>query len=507
MVNNTLNLNFLKKDILASIIVFLIALPLAIGISIACGLPVYSGIISAIIGGVVVGIFSGNPLQVSGPATGLILLIVDIINSQGVEALFLTIILAGLFQITFGLFSLGGYFRAISPAIIQGMLAGIGVSIFVSQFVIMLDAKPKANFFENILYLKTLFSDFIFNSANSQGIFALIIGLITILTIIVWHRLPSKRIQILPAGLIAIILSTFVAQSFDFQVEHISLGSNFWQNFKFIDFSQFKNIFDFKIFINACVITLIASAETLLTSNALDKINKKIKTNYNKEIIAQGIGNTLSGLVCGLPITGVIVRSAANINAQAQTRCSTILHGIWILLFVTFFPQVINYVPQATLAAILVYTGYKLIDINAAKKIYSLSRGEFVIYVITVVAILFSNLFTGIVIAFLSALIKSVYKMLSTNVTIDKNELENTTNLILKGEVIFLHIPKLVDILDKLPKEQTIHIDATNLHFIDHACVDLLHDWELERRDAQNINIDWNLLKKSYPNFRWENFD
>ena len=321
-----------KKDFLASIIVFLVAMPLAIGISIACGLPIYCGIISGIIGGIVVGALSGNSLQVSGPAAGLILIVVDIIHNLGIEKLFLIIFVVGLIQILFGFLALGKWFRAISPAIIQGMLAGIGISIFLSQFHIMLDSKPQNSFIENILDLGKVIYNSVIPLNGSPHHLACIIGIMTIAIIIGWNALPYKKLKSIPSALVAVIAASIVANLLNFDINYIQVGENFWADVKFLNPSMLTQIFNIKVLVSALVITFIASAETLLTSTAIDKMSTKSKTDYDKEIIAQGVGNALSGIVGGLPITGVIVRSAANINADAQTRLSTILHGLWILL-------------------------------------------------------------------------------------------------------------------------------------------------------------------------------
>ncbi len=502
-------INTLKKDFLASIIVFLIALPLAIGISIACGLPIYSGIVAGIIGGIVVGAFSGNSLQVSGPAAGLILIIVDIIQQMGVDKLFLIIFVVGIMQITFGILSFGKWFRAISPAIIQGMLAGIGVSIFLSQFHIMLDSNPKNNFIGNITDLFSVIYNSVLPLDGSVHHHACMIGLLTISIILLWNALPFKKLKAIPAALVGIIIASIVANVMKFDINYIQVSSNFWSNINFIKMSEFSNIFNLNILINALVITFIASAETLLTSAAIDKMSEKSKTNYDKEIIAQGIGNSIAGLVGGLPITGVIVRSAANINADAQTRMSAVLHGVWLLLFVSIFPNVLNYIPISALAAILVYTGYKLIDINAAKYIFNLSKGEFAIYMITLVSILFTNLFEGILIGFACAIIKSAYKVLKVNITTEDTESENGIVAYLHGNITFLQLPTLIDALENLPKDKNITLCTQKLHFIDHACIDYIKSWEKERTTKNpnyKINIAWEEMSKTYPSFKWTLF-
>ncbi len=508
-----IKIDALKKDFLASIIVFLVAMPLAIGISIACGLPVYCGIISGIIGGIVVGALSGNSLQVSGPAAGLILIVVDILNTLGADKLFLIIFVVGLMQIVFGFLAMGKWFRAISPAIIQGMLAGIGVSIFLSQFHIMLDSKPNNSFIANIMDLWNVIIHSVLPMDGSSHHYACIIGILTIAIIIIWDIIPSKKIKAIPAALVAVITASLVANLMHFDINYIQVGENFWGSATFIKPELFKHLFELKVLISALVITFIASAETLLTSTAIDKMSDKSKTDYNKEIIAQGVGNSLSGLVGGLPITGVIVRSAANINAQAQTRVSAILHGVWILLFVSFLPSILNYIPISSLAAILVYTGYKLVDVNAAKHIYKLSKGEFVIYVITLVAILFTNLFEGIVAGFICALIKSAYKVLKVDIDTETNEQTNTITAKIHGNITFIQLPTLIEALESLPKNKNIVLCAERLHYIDHACIDFIKEWEHERQEeikSRNLNLDvhvaWEQMKETYPSFRWGHF-
>ena len=500
----------LRKDFLASIIVFLIALPLAIGISIACGLPIYTGIVSGIIGGIVVGSFSGNSLQVSGPAAGLILVIVNIVQTMGVEKLFLIVFVAGIIQIILGLLSFGKWFRAISPAIIQGMLAGIGISIFLSQFHIMLDSTPQNNFLLNIKDLLSVIYNSILPFDGSVHHIACMIGILTILIIVLWKYVPIKNIRTIPSALVGIIVASLVAKGLHLDIKYIEIGSNFWSSATIINPSQFINIFSGGVLLNALIVTFIASAETLLTSAAIDKMSHNSKTDYDKEIIAQGLGNSLSGLVGGLPITGVIVRSAANINAGAKTRMSAVMHGVWMLLFVSVFPLILNNIPICALAAILVYTGWKLIDINAAKYIYKISRGEFAIYMVTVISILFTNLFEGILIGFSFAIIKSTIKVLKINIDTYFVESENRIVAKIYGNVTFLQLPILIDALEKLPHDKNITLCTNKLYFIDHACIDYLRTWELDRKKEVkdlDVHVEWDEIKKTYSSFEWDTFD
>lgn len=476
-------------------------------------MPIYCGIISGIIGGIVVGALSGNSLQVSGPAAGLILIVVDIIHTLGIEKLFLIIFVVGLMQILFGFLSLGKWFRAISPAIIQGMLAGIGISIFLSQFHIMLDSKPQNTFIANILDLGRVIYHSVLPMNGSAHHLAAMVGLLTICIIVVWDLLPFKKLKAVPSALVAVIIASLFANFMHFDINYIQVGQNFWSEAIFIKPSLFAHILDLKVLISALVITFIASAETLLTSTAIDKMSSKSKTDYDKEIIAQGVGNALSGVVGGLPITGVIVRSAANINADAQTRMSTILHGLWIVLFVSFFPAILNYIPISSLAAILVYTGYKLVDIQAAKHILKLSKGEFAIYIITLVAILFTNLFEGILAGFFCALIKSAYKVLKVDIDTEHDEQTNTITAKIHGNITFIQLPTLIEALERLPKDKNITLCAERLHYIDHACIDFIKEWEKGRRAEittkgmpYDVHVAWEQMKETYPSFKWCHF-
>lgn len=497
-----------RKDFGASVIIFLIALPLAIGISIACGLNIYSGIVSGIIGGIVVGALSGNSLQVSGPAAGLILVVVDIIQTQGIEKLFLIIFLAGLVQIVFGLLSLGNWFRAITPAIIQGMLAGIGISIFLSQFHIMLDSSASGTFLANISDLWSIIYNSVLPFDFSKHHLACFIGFLTILIIILWDSFAHKKLKAIPAALVAVIISSLVANLAGLDINYINVGENFWSQFYILDLpSALEGARWASVGVAVLVVTFIASAETLLTSNAIDKMCEYSKTNYNKEIIAQGVGNSLSGLLGALPITGVIVRSAANIDAGARTRLSAILHGVWILLFVSMFPKILNYIPISALAAILVYTGYKLVDVEAAKYLFRVSRGEFAIYLITLFAILFTNLFEGIVLGFLAALVKNTYKVMKVNLKIIENKEEDSALVMLCGNVTFLQLPSLIAAFEKVENVKNVTICAQRLYFMDHAGIDVINSWEKKRqKSGLNTKIDWSKIRRTYPNFDWRKF-
>lgn len=500
----SITIDNLKKDFLASFVVFLVALPLCIGIAIASGLPPLAGVLSGIIGGIVVGSLSGSPLQVSGPAAGLIIIIYEIVQKYGIEALGVIVFAAGIIQIIFGLLRWGKWFRAISPAIIQGMLSGIGISILLSQFYIMLDTIPGKNTFENIYHIPGTIIHAIFTMEHSTHHIAACIGLLTISIIMSWKYIP-KKYRILPATLIAVIISTLIAFLWHLPIKYVNISENIFNSIHFLNIEQFKTFLNWEYVIDAISIAFIASSETLLTSTAIDKMSNLYKTDYDKEIFAQGVGNSLAGLLGAIPITGVIVRSAANIEAGAQTRLSAILHGVWILLFVTTLPFIFKFIPAASLAAILVYTGFKLVNIEMGKTIYGLSKGEFAIYIITILAILSTNLLEGILIGLTCGFIKNITKTMQFKIKVINN-LE-TQNVIVKiiGNLTFLRLPQIAEEIENIEPKKNIQIIFDRITVADHAVIDLLVGWSNRYiEDGGTVSIDWNLLRKMYPNFGWK---
>lgn len=493
-----------KNDFLSSIVVFLVALPLCVGIAVASGLSPGTGIISGIIGGIIVGAFSGSPLQVSGPAAGLIIIIHEIIQNHGIGDLGLIILLAGGIQILLGLLALGKWFRAISPAIIQGMLSGIGLSILVSQFYIMLDSLPGKSTIKNILNIPNTIIEGVYPFDFSNHHIAAAIGILTISSIILWNYVP-KRLKIVPPTLFAVLLAVLISIIFHLPIKYISINGNILNDITLITFDQFSNITSIEILVAAISVAFIASAETLLTATAIDKMSNLYKTNYNKEIFAQGIGNSLAGILGVLPITGVIVRSAANIESGAKTRFSAIYHGFLLLVFVTAFPFVFKFIPSACLAAILVYTGYKLINIKMAKNLFLFSKGEFGVYLITIIAIISTNLLEGILIGLVAGIAKNAYKSSKFKIKVVSEDEQNNIIVKIKGNLTFLRLPQIAEVIENIENGRNVHILFKHTNIVDHSIIDLLIGWSGRYiQNNGNVFIDWSLLKQIYPNFGWE---
>lgn len=496
-----------KKDFFASIVVFLVALPLCLGIALASGFPASTGIISGIIGGIIVGYFAGSPLQVSGPAAGLIMIIWDVTQTFGFEAFGLIVLMAGLIQVLFGVFKLGQIFKAVSPALIQGMLSGIGLSILFSQFHIMFDAAPKKGVIENIIAIPDIVLDGFFRTTDVNHHFAAMIGALTIAIILIWSALPSKFNKIPPA-LIAVFTAVVVSALFNLHINYIDISGSITEGMTFFSLNSLSFLTDHRIFVAAVSIAFIASAETLLTAAAVDKMtieDKSLKTDFNKEILAQGIGNTIAGFLGVLPITGVIARSATNVQSGAKTKNAAVMHGIWLLLFITLLPNALGYIPVASLAALLVYVGYKLINPAAAKKIYELSKGEFAIFLITVLGIIMTNLLEGIIIGFVASLLKNAYKAMKSSLHLEKDLQDNRVILHVSGNLNFLQLPKIETLLETIQPGQHVIVKLDGLMNIDHACIEKLISWTEEfEKEGGNVIIDWNSVKNVYPTFGWE---
>lgn len=499
---NIENINFLKRDFFASIIVFLVALPLCLGVALASGFSVSAGIISGIIGGIIVGSIAGCPLQVSGPSAGLILISSQLIQTFGLRKFGVIVFIAGCIQISLGIFQLGQWFRAVSPAIINGMLSGIGFSILFSQFYIMIDELPLGSPLSNMLAIP---ASIIHPDSQNQYI-AATIGLLTIsiITLFKNNKIPT-RLKIIPPALIAIIIAILISTLLNLSVKHLTFSSNIFENINLLNISDFNCLLNIEILIGALNIAIIASAETLISAAAIDKMSSKNKTNYNREIFAQGIGNSLAGF-CGVPpLTGVIARSATNVQSGAETRISVIMHGLWLLLFIMLFPNILKLIPTSCLAAILVFTGYKLINLPAAINIFKLSKGEFLIYLITVTAILTTSLLEGVLIGITCSLIKNIYKLMKLNISVDIDDKNNTIDIKISGNLTFLKLPKITNIIEKLEPKKNIVINFEKLNYIDHACIDTLLDWSKKyKKEGGNPLINWDNVKHVYPNFGWD---
>lgn len=502
-----------KEDLLASIVVFLVALPLSMGIAIASGVPMEKaasvGLITAIIGGVVVGPLSGSPLQVSGPAAGLAVMVSLFIQEYGFESLGLIVLLGGLIQLTAALLRLGRVFRAVSPALIQGMLAGIGVLIFASQFHVMVDDTPPGTGkeFGGIINLWSL------PQAVWKGILldihrpAALIGLLTISMIMLWNALVPKSLKLIPAPLIGVVVATVCAAFLDVELNYVPVPQQLLDAISWPTPAGFSRLTEGSIWLAGLSLAFVASAESLLTATAVDAMQRHApRTRYGRELAAQGIGNMLCGLVGVLPITGVIVRSSANVLAGGRTRLSAILHGVWIWAFIALLPGVLGLIPVAALAAVLVYTGIKLTKLQFARILWRQDKAEAGIYVATLGTVVMVDLLTGIAVGIGLALARLLYAFSYLEIRVEELESKegNVTTLYIKGAATFIRLPQLAAALEQIPPGAHVHVYFHELTFIDHACLELLVNWERQHTmTGGDPLIDLETLRYVFQRHAW----
>jgi len=503
-------LNF-KDDIPAGLVVYLVALPLCLGVALAStGRPdlLFSGIIAGVVGGIVVGSLSSSPLGVSGPAAGLVVIVLSAIKTLGsFEALLLAVFLAGAIQLIAGFLNAGiiGYY--FPSAVIKGMLAAIGITLILKEI-------PHA-----LGYDKDFIGDFAFEQSDGHNtltelfyafkyhsVGAILISLVSIALLVLFERPFMKKIglfKFLPGALFVVLTGIAINLVFkafypDFYMadEHLvqlpvaKSASEFISFFKFPDFSQFANP---DIYIVALTLAIVASLETLLSVEATDKLDPfKRNTPTNRELKAQGIGNMVSGLLGGLPITQVIVRSSANIESGGKSKMATIVHGIILFISVVFIPALLNYIPLASLAAILLMVGYKLSKFSLYKTMYKLGWDQFIPFIVTVVAILFTDLLKGIAIGMVFAIffiLRRNYKHSYSYTTESRKEGEHIT-IKLSEEVTFLNKGSFQAALDKLPDNCTVVIDGSKSYNIDYDVLEIIQGFKLHGAPLREIKVE-----------------
>lgn len=480
------------QDVMASVVVFLVALPLCMGIAIASGAPPALGLVTGMVGGIVVGMIGGSPLQVSGPAAGLTVLVWQLIETYGLGALGVAVVVAGLLQVGAGLLHLGRWFRAVSPALVQGMLAGIGVLIFASQFHVMIDAKPAGSGLHNLATIPTSVLKSFTPSADNHHL-AAIVGLVTVVTIVAWNQLRPERLKMVPGPLLAVVVGSGAANLLGWPIKFVDVPANLLASLNVPAVSTLSLLKDPSFLAEAVGIGVIASAETLLCATAVDRIAKDSRTNYDRELVAQGIGNTICGFVGAIPMTGVIVRSSANVEAGGKTKLSAILHGIWLLALVVIFPSVLSLIPTASLAAILVYTGYKLTNPAQIKMWWKAGRGEALVFGVTVVGIVATDLLTGVVAGLAVAMAKLLLTFAVLDVDIEESD--GRIDVQLRGAATFVKLPILAEALEALPPGREVHLHVGAISHIDHACLDLLKEVQANYEEAGGVMVtEWDML-------------
>jgi MFS superfamily sulfate permease-like transporter len=497
---------YIKNDLPASIVVFFVALPLCLGIALASGAPLFSGLIAGIIGGIVVGSLSGSKIGVSGPAAGLAAIVLTAIGSLGgYENFLVAVVLGGIIQLIFGFLKAGiiGYY--FPSSVIKGMLTGIGIIIILKQIPHFFgyDANPEGDFAFFQVDGENTFSE-IFKSLNNISLGSTLIGLIGLGILLLWSTVLSKKgkiFNLIQGPLVAVVAGIvyfFVTDStskYGISASHlvsVPVPDNLDSFLGQFSFPNFNAITNPEIWVVAFTIALVASLETLLCVEATDKIdpNKNV-TPTNRELLAQGTGNILSGLIGGLPVTQVIVRSSANIQSGGRSKMSAIIHGFFLLISIILIPNLLNKIPLSVLAAILLIVGYKLAKPGLFLQMYKLGWKQSIPFTVTVLGIVFIDLLYGIglglAVGVVVILIKSFQNSHFLHIE-DKSNGEHKIKMTLAEEVTFFNKGAILKELDNLPRDTFLEIDVRKTRYLDNDIIEILDDFTFKARE-RNINI------------------
>ena len=506
--NNSNPFKNFKSDIPASIVVFFVAIPLCLGIALASGAPLFSGLIAGIIGGVVIGVLSGSPTGVSGPAAGLAAIVLTAIGTLGsFENFLLTVVLGGAIQLIFGILKAGviGYY--FPSSVIKGMLTGIGIIIILKQIPHFFgyNSALEGNFAFFHLDGENTFSEII-KSLNFISPGATLIALIAMFILLLWSNVLTKKgkiFQLIQGPLVAVAVGIVyflitqgnatwgISSDLLVRVPVPKDASSFFDQFSFPNYGAISNP---QVWITAFTIALVASLETLLCVEATDKIDPyKRVTPTNRELLAQGVGNILSGMIGGLPVTQVIVRSSANIQSGGKTKMSAIIHGVLLLISVILIPTLLNKIPLSILAAILFIVGYKLAKPSLFVSMYKLGWKQFLPFAVTVTGIIFTDLLIGIALGLMVGIVVILIKSFQNSHFLhieDKSNGVHKIKMTLAEEVTFFNKGAILKELDSLPLESYLELDVRKTRYLDNDIIEILEDFSEKARNRKiNINL------------------
>jgi MFS superfamily sulfate permease-like transporter len=491
-------------DMPAAFVVFLVALPLCLGIALGSGAPLFSGLIAGIVGGIVVGTLSGSHLSVSGPAAGLTAIVAAaILKMPAYETFLLAVVIAGITQVGLGFAKAGVFGDFVPSSAIKGMLSAIGVILILKQLPHLVG------------YDADFEGDYKFVQANSENTFsgimrafekitplALLIGFVSLGLQIFWDKVlvkKSKLFQLIPAPLIVVLIGSAIAYFAnerlalrEDQMVNLPVASNMQEFFTFFTMPDWSSVGDKAVWITAITLAIVASLETLLNIEASDDLDPYHRvTPTNRELKAQGVGNIVSGLLGGLPVTSVVVRTSVNVNTGAKTKLSAIMHGVLLLLSVALIPSLLKLIPLSALAAILIYTGYKLAKPSIFRELYKKGFDQFIPFIVTVIAIIFTDLLTGIIVGIVVGLFFVMRSNFKTALFVVNDN--NKYLFRLRKDVSFLNKPILKAKLEKVPENGSVLIDISRADFIDKDVIEVINDF-MKHAHLKNIKVQ---IKKS----------
>ncbi|MEU0533985.1 SulP family inorganic anion transporter [Amycolatopsis tolypomycina] len=463
----------LRHDLPASLVVFLVAVPLSLGIALASGAPVAAGLVAAVVGGIVAGALGGSALQVSGPAAGLTVVMAETIQTFGWAVTCAITVAAGACQILLGLSRIARAALAISPAIVHGMLAGIGVTIVLGQLHVILGGKAQSSAVENVAQLPAQIV------AHHDS--ATIVGLVTIGLLLVWPKLPAA-VRKVPGPLAAIAVATVVSVVFGMTLPRVELPGDLLNIHLVPQLPDGWGGFALAVI----TIALIASVESLLSAVAVDRMHTGPRANLDRELVGQGTANMISGALGGLPVTGVIVRSSTNVAAGAKSRASAVLHGVWVLLFVVLLAGLIESIPLAALAGLLVHVGAKLVNPGHMKTV--LAHGDLPVYLLTLGGVVVFDLLTGVLAGIGLAVVLMLRRTVWSGIHVEREG--DDWRVVVEGVLTFLSVPRLSKVLGSIPGGAAVRLELV-VDYLDHAAFESLHTWQqAHERAGGTVEVD-----------------
>ena len=504
----------IKNDLPASLVVFFVALPLCLGIALASGAPLFSGLIAGIVGGIVVGGLSGSHIGVSGPAAGLAAIVLAAITSLGYQNFLVAVVIGGIIQLLFGVLRLGiiGYF--FPSSVIKGMLTGIGIIIILKEIphFFGMDKEPQGDFAFLQIDGKNTFTELL-NALNALvsgnvDMGATLIALISLAILILWGSVLSKKgkfFQLVQGPLVAVVIGILFyvftkGTTLNLSQEHlvaVPVPDGLDSFFKQFSFPNFNVLGKVEVWVTGFTIALVASLETLLCVEATDKLDPhKTVTPTNRELFAQGTGNIVSGLIGGLPITQVIVRSSANIQSGGQSKLSAIIHGFLLLISVILIPKFLNMIPLSVLAAVLFIVGFKLAKPSTFKQMFKLGWKQWLPFMVTILGIVFSDLLKGIALGLAVGIVVILYKSYQNSHFLHKEGEDvddGKIKMTLAEEVTFFNKGAILKELDKLPENTYLELDLLKTRYLDNDVIEILEDFLLK---AEERNITIKLISK-----------
>lgn len=466
-------MSVLRRDLPASLVVFLIAIPLSLGIAAASGAPLFAGLIAAVVGGIVAGALSGAPLQVSGPAAGLTVIVAGTVSEFGWAGTVAVVAMAGAVQVALGLLRLGRAALTLSPAVVHGMLAGIGAVIVIGQAHVVLGGAAHSSPLANLRELPGQLL------GRHDG--SVLIGALTMAVLVLWPRLV--KVSLLPAALVAVTVATVTATAADLDVPRVALAD---APLSQMIFPRWPAAPVLDVAVAVVTIALVASVESLLSAVAVDKLHDGPRARLNKELVAQGTANMVSGALGGLPVTGVIVRSSANVAAGARSRASTLLHGVWVAVFALLFTDLLELIPLSALAAVLVVVGVRLVSL-AHLRTFARHR-ELPAYLVTAGGVVLADLMIGVALGIGVALALTLYRLARCDIRSTEPE-PGRWLVTVTGTLAFVTAGRLARELGRIPPERAVDVEL-RLDYLDHGAFEAIGDWrQAYERDGGRVEI------------------